>query len=44
MEFENTLENIERYLDNNDWILANYWLRRAEKDYEKSYLVEVEKP
>lgn len=32
-DFNDTLDDIERYLDSNDWILVEYWLDRLEIDY-----------
>lgn len=43
INFMNPIQNIERYLDSNDWILSGYWLGRVESDYKKFFLAEVEK-
>jgi hypothetical protein len=43
-EFETTLEDIERYLDDNHWTLAEYWVKRVEQDYSEVFLEEVKKP
>ena len=42
-DFKTILENIERYLDSNDWILAEYWLSRTMADYENIYLSKLER-
>ena len=42
-DFKTTLENIERYLDNNDWVPAEYWLSRVMREYKEIYVSEARK-
>ena len=43
-DFETTLEDIERYLDDNHWTLGEYWVERVQQDYSEVFLEEVKKP
>ena len=42
-DFKTTLEEIERYLDDNHWTLAEYWVNRVQQDYSEVYLKEVKR-
>jgi hypothetical protein len=39
--FANTLHDIERYLDNNDGTLAEYWVKHVELEYTEFFLENV---
>lgn len=39
--FEDSLNRIERYLDENDWTLANSWVHRVQDGYSEFFLKEV---
>jgi hypothetical protein len=43
-QFETTLEDIERYLDDSHWTMAEDWVNRLEQDYSEVFLEEVKKP
>jgi hypothetical protein len=40
-DFKTTLQDIERYLDNNDWTLAEYWVKRIQIEYTEFFLEKV---
>jgi hypothetical protein len=39
--FRETLQEIERYLNNNDWTLAEYWVERIQDDYTELFLKKI---
>jgi hypothetical protein len=39
--FKDTLQDIERYLDNNDWTLAEYWVKRIQTQYTELFLEKI---
>jgi hypothetical protein len=39
-----TFKDIERYLDDNHWTLAEYWVRRLQEEYSELFLEAVKKP
>jgi hypothetical protein len=41
--FRGTLEEIERYLNDNDWTLADYWGRRLQMEYSRFYWEELKR-
>jgi hypothetical protein len=42
--FKTTLQDIERYLNDDHWPLAEYWVNRVQLDYSELFLKEVKKP
>jgi hypothetical protein len=36
--FRTALQNIEKYLNDNDWILANNWLDRVQNEFTRRFL------
>jgi hypothetical protein len=42
--FKTTLQDIERYLNEDHWPLAEYWVNRVQIDYSELFLKEVKKP
>jgi hypothetical protein len=43
-KFTSSLDDVERYLNDNHWALAEYWVNRIEQDYSEIFLEEVKKP
>jgi hypothetical protein len=41
--FKSTLQEIERYLDDSDWVMAEYWIGRIQKEYSEFISKEFEK-
>jgi hypothetical protein len=41
--FKGTLQEIERYLDDSDWVMAEYWIGRIQKEYSEFISKEFEK-
>lgn len=41
--FSGSFEDIERYLDNNDWTLAEYWVKRIQLEYTELFLNKIRK-
>jgi hypothetical protein len=39
--FKTTLESIEHYLDDNNWTLAEYWVKRIQVEYTELFLIKV---
>jgi hypothetical protein len=42
--FRTTLQNIEKYLNDNDWTLANYWLDRIQREYTQLFFKKSQEP
>jgi hypothetical protein len=42
-KFKGNLQDVEGYLNNNDWTLAKYWIERIEEEYTQVFLSEVSK-
>ncbi|HET6640998.1 MAG TPA: hypothetical protein VFG77_05275 [Nitrososphaeraceae archaeon] len=37
-KFQPRLQEIERYLNNDDWVLSEYWINRIQKEYAEVFL------
>jgi hypothetical protein len=37
-KFDTNLQEIERYFNDNDWILSEYWLDRIQAEYLETFL------
>jgi hypothetical protein len=42
--FRTTLQNIEKYLNDNDWTLANNWLDRVQNAYTQRFFKKSQEP
>jgi hypothetical protein len=40
-KFKPTLQDIERYLNDNHWTLAKYWVERIKEEYSEIFLKKV---